>query len=444
MRTRTGWLAMLLTAGMALAPTTVRAQDTYGPGLRFEPSPLTASSYVARGQLGSPTNDYDVPIADVAYPLPLYHDHPETGGFFVGSEFMWLRQTNPLKHQLIAVRGLVDNDGTVHAALPAGTQFLVFGQPFTSQALPLPGGFIGSAQAALFADNAGGPSTYVPGFNVFMGYRFHEGFEAEVNYLHMYNARYIGGATLIPQGLQSGNILENTFLFSPVFNFPTAYAGPAEKLAIGNPLAVYGIWNGATEMSLRFDQRYDEWNVGARVPICETECDRCYGLAGLRNAWIWENFRWQTTSYDFQGLADATDSAIYNNIVSNEMYGPYIGIGNEFYLGHGFSISLDVNVAVMVDFVREIAKYEREDLATESKRSARVFTIAPELEGQLNVWWYPIEGVELRVGYDVKSFFNTIASPDPVSFNFDGLDPPWIHKTYRLVDGFRAGIAFIF
>ncbi len=496
MRTRTAWLAMLLMTGVALAPTALHAQTPTGEGTApFEVPVYQLNPYTARGQIGSPTNDYDVPRADPAYPLPLFHDRPETGGFFLAAEAMFWRQSNPLRHQLIAVRGLVDNDGSIHQAIPPGTVFntigglttnpsgpglitnlpgtretiitsqtatyfpngvlaslqTVFGFIFTPgqqiaqpQGQSHPGGFIGTARPALFADDAGGPSSYTPGYTVTAGYRFREGFTAELSWTHLTHVKYSGGATLIPQGGQLGPILEDSFLYSPVYNFPTAFAGPSQKLALGNPLAAYGIWNGATEMVTKFDQRYDEWNIGTRVPMIETDCWRCYGFAGLRHVWMWERFKWRTVAYDFQGLADATDAVDYSNIVSNAMYGGYVGCGNECYLGHGFSVSLDTKAALLIDFVREIARYERGDRATGSKRSRREYSIVPELDAQLNLNWYPIEGVELRLGYDAKNFFNTIASPNPVSFNYLGLDPVWEHKAYRLVDGFRAGISLTF
>src|SRR5262249_11306939 len=125
------------------------------------------------------------------------------------------------------------------------------------------------------------------------------------------------------------------------------------------------------------------------------------------------------------------DTAIYTNIVSNRMYGPFIGVGNEYYLGHGFSISLDLKAAIMLDIVKERAKYERGDFATEAKRSRTEYTVVPEVQAQLNLWWYPIEGVAVRVGYNAFGFFNTIAAEKPIAFNFGGLDPPWEHRFLR-------------
>src|SRR5207245_11794970 len=91
--------------------------------------------------------------------------------------------------------------------------------------------------------------------------------------------------------------------------------------------------------------------------------------------------------------------AIYTNIISNRMYGPFIGIGNEYYLGHGFSISLDLKAAILLDIVKERAKYERADFATEAKRSQTEYTVVPQLQAQLNIWWYPIERAQVRASY---------------------------------------------
>lgn len=437
MRTRTGWLA-LLTVGLALTPTAARAQAPDAlPGLPPPRAPIF------RGQIGGPPLDYDVPREDPINPLPLYHDRPETGGFYVAGEFVFMRQTNPIGNQLIAVRGILDADGSVLAAL---------GGPGAIQILPcqnlipgcgLVGNFIGSGTEAVNTKQVGG-ETYVPGWRATIGYRFREGYTIEANWTHLFNARYIGGATLVPYLFQNGPLLADSFLFAPVFNFPPTYAGPTTELAVGNPLALYGVWNGAEEMSLKFEQRYDEYNIGGRVPIVEDECNRCYGLVGMRHVWLWERFKWRTVDYDNNSQAGPDDSATYINIVSNPMYGPYMGCGYECYLGHGFSIALDMNAAIMCDFVREQARYMRNDRVTVAKRDRREYKFVPELEAEVDIFWYPLAGIEIRVGYDFKAFFNTIASPNPVSFNFSGLNPPFETRAFRMVDGIKAGIGFIF
>src|SRR5262245_51418455 len=85
MRTRTSWLVGILTAGMALAPAAGRAQEV-------------------------PPADHPI------LPLPLFHDHPERGGFYAAGEYLYWRQTNTLKPQTIAVRGFDDVDGSLQVA----------------------------------------------------------------------------------------------------------------------------------------------------------------------------------------------------------------------------------------------------------------------------------------------------------------------------------------
>src|SRR5271156_673636 len=161
----------------------------------------------------------------------------ETGGFFAAAEFIFYHQTNPVGNQTIAVRGLVDADGSILAALGGAAalpalQVRPIQEVITGAGLV--GNFIGSGQDALNSNSAGG-ETYSPGYRVTLGYRFAEGYEIEGNYAWTTNTKVTGGATLAAPGFQLGPLLANSFLFSPVYNFPPLYAGPAQKLALGNP-----------------------------------------------------------------------------------------------------------------------------------------------------------------------------------------------------------------
>ncbi len=429
MRTTTKWLALVLAAGVALAPSLAKGQDIGG----------------------------SVPPMDPPSPLPL-NPHLERGGLYGWLEFILLKQTRPIGHQTVAVRGVIDSDGQVE------------GQP---------GRFIGSGRAALFTDDLG-PLTYAPGTSMGLGYRFRNGFEMDFSWWHTFTARYTGGASLVPFNFLSKPDLADTFLTASVFNFSPDFAGPMFKtpgLSATNggfaiPGQFYGIWNAADTMDIQFVQRFDQYDLTARIPIFQTDNDRCYGFLGGRFAWIWERFLWRTVDRGFRAAGTAMvtldpftgqilgsttvptgsliaddgpeNVAIYTNIISNRMYGPFIGIGNEYYLGHGFSVSLDLKAALLLDVVKERAKYERGDFATEAKRAKTDFTVAPEVQGQLNLWWYPIEGVAIRAGYNAFAFFNTIASEKPIAFNFGSLDPPWEHKFIRVFDGVNVGISFMF
>lgn len=418
MRTRNGWLALLLTVGWALAPTAVWGQQI----------------------------SYEVPQSDPAFPFPLYSPRPELGGFFFNGEFLYWRQSNPLRSQTVAQLGFVDSDGSITAPSPAG--------PFR------PGTFVGSGLEALNVSQVSGPGTYVPGYRMALGYRFRNGVAAEVIYTHLFNARFSAGATLVPRmnffpfPNQLDPQLANTVLFSPVYAFPADFAGPVgSDLGVGNPQAPFGIWNAADEMLLKFEQRLDRWELRFRVPIWETDYDpihddkrghRVYGMTGLRHTWLWERFQWRTVDRNVLGGAEPADVAIYSNVLSQPMYGPFIGCGYEKYLGHGFSLSLDLSSALYLNFVREIVRYERGDEAVGSKRANREYTIAPELEAHLNLWWYPIEGIQIRVGYDAIGILNTMHSPNPVDFYFPAPAPRFEHRTVRFLDGWNIGIGFIF
>jgi hypothetical protein len=129
-----------------------------------------------------------------------------------------------------------------------------------------------------------------------------------------------------------------------------------------------------------------------------------------------------------------------------------------------------------MDFGRSYIKWERGDRGTEAKSSRKIFTPVPEAEADLNLWWYPIEGVQIRVGYDFIALFNTFYDKELVAsqgtfvppatfipgltpagttqpgvpilglgnFNFQNLAVPIGNKVARYIDGFHFGIGFIF
>jgi hypothetical protein len=270
--------------------------------------------------------------------------------------------------------------------------------------------------------------------------------------------------------------------------------GSAANSAVTNiivvPGAAYGVWNAASVETISFVQRFDDYNTVGRFPIFENDSFRCYGLAGGRHVSLWERFAWRTTAISLGDAAPLTaidvvvpvivngiagsstlslpttngsqtfplaalvqnqasttgpqDIADYSNIVSNQMWGPVFGTGTDWWLGGGFSLNLDLRAALLVDVVKERAKYELADRSISAKRSRTDYTFVPELCANLNLVWLPIEGIELRAGYTVDTFFNTVSSPKPISFNYGALDPGYDKGTFRWLDGWNASIGFIF
>jgi hypothetical protein len=413
------WLAGLVAAGLILAPASARAQEN-------EPVPdLGAPSdlFAVRGQ----TPDGELP--DYEVPLPLGHNPANRGGFYVASSFVYFKQTNPLQHQPLAYRGFIDADGSV----PASNG--------------VPGTRYGSGALVLDAKQAGGPGTYQPGLKVNLGYWFQDGTSVDVEWMNLEKAQYFHEATIAVPHFNFGPNLADSFMWSPVFNFTNAFAGPQNKINGAGPTATYGIWDGFDVSTISFIQRTESLQAKLKTPLFYNDDFgyRMYGYTGPRFFWIWERFYWRTVNQQADGTADATDVGIYTNIVSNRMYGVFCGVGNEWYIGHGFSCNLDLDLTGYLNVVKERAKYELGDkfLPGQIKRAKTDYTVVPEARAEFNLTWFPIESVELKLGYDFMVFANTIAAPDPVSFNVGALDPPWVRR-WRLFDGFTAGLGIIF
>jgi hypothetical protein len=162
---------------------------------------------------------------------------------------------------------------------------------------------------------------------------------------------------------------------------------------------------------------------------------------------MWERFTWRVTRQELDGSSLPIDSAQYTNVVSNRLYGIHTGIGNEWFCGDtrfgAFSVSLDLQGALFIDFMKGRPKYELGDKSTAAQRGRNLVSFVPEADGQLNFWWYPYHGVVVRFGYEGMAFFNTFSSPRPVDFNFGAIAPAY-ESTIRLLDGFNLGLGFIF
>jgi hypothetical protein len=211
---------------------------------------------------------------------------------------------------------------------------------------------------------------------------------------------------------------------------------------------VFGIWDAASGMDLKYTQRYDVYTIDARQPMWQTDTYRMYGLFGPRIVWIYDRFDWRTISTDVTGVTDPANIALYSNTVSNRMYGIHCGCGHDWYLGStpigAFALQLEFEGGLYLDLVKTTANWNRGDGLISSGRSGRYSSISPAAEGRIGIKWYPWEGISLQLGYDIQTYFNTMASPKPVDFNLGNVDPQYEHYFFRWFHGFNAGISFSF
>jgi hypothetical protein len=199
-------------------------------------------------------------------------------------------------------------------------------------------------------------------------------------------------------------------------------------------------------MTIDYYQRYTEGEIIARTPIFQTDYSRVYATAGARYAWFYDKFVWRTVDRDINGIAQPQDSAIYENYLSQRMYGPTVGCGHELYAGKALALSLDLSAALLIGIEKELDKYKLGDTVnpTSNKHQLTDFRVIPNLNGALNVWWYPLEGVQIRAGYSAMMYFNTRSMEEPVSFNFGALDPVYKADAFRWVHGLNIGVGLFF
>ncbi len=429
MRTKSVWRAGLLAALAALAPGAALAQIP-----------------------GGLAGDYSPP--DHQLPYPLYSNRPDVGGLFVTGGYVMYEQSNPIKDQPVAYRGFIASQPSVPNPETGGATFVTVPDPVTgNQAFQ--GQFIGSRALALDTNQVTGPQSFQPGFQVEGGWKFRDGSALTIGFLYIAEAQYTAAATLVNTPTQLfGNQQQDTFLTSPVYNFPSDFAGPLNKIQVPNPLgvpvlipapgSVFGIWNGASTQTLLFLQRFEQLQVTYRKPFYETETYRASYVVGPRYSWIQEKFRWTTTDLDAFGNSSPIYVGVYNNQVDNQMYGVHVGLQQEWYLGCGFAAMLTTEGAAFVDVVKMRVDYERGDRGgPENKRSRTQFRAVPEVQVTPSLMWYPLEGIQLNLGWDFFAFANTVASTQPIDFNYSALAPGY-EDVFRWFTGFQASIALIF
>jgi hypothetical protein len=358
--------------------------------------------------------------------LPIPTGQAGQPGFYTGFEYVMLTQTKAIGNQTIAVRGFFDATGVL-----TGT----------------PGTFIGSGTDALNTRNMG-RREFMPGFRVEIGYKFDTGTRAYFNYMQFYDAQYRAGATQAAPGFNVRPDNADSFLSSPVFNFNPAFGGPGLDIAVdggaNGSFNTFGIWNAADVMDIKFTQRYQQMEFGLRMPMFATEFSSIYSLAGGRFAWIFERFNWRTVDIAQDGTQDPRNAANYSSTLSQRMYGLFVGCGHEVYLGNMFSASLDLTGALYMNVNKVRAKYKLGDESVQSKFGREGFDLVPSGTAEFNLWFYPTDGIQMRVGYQGITFFNTRQFREPVGFNFGNIDPNVGSRAFRLLHGFNVGIGFFF
>ena len=80
----------------------------------------------------------------------------------------------------------------------------------------------------------------------------------------------------------------------------------------------------------------------------------------------------------------------------------------------------------------------------ESKWGREEFRLVPNGNAAINLWWYPAEGVQIRVGYQAMTFFNTLYMLEPVGFNYANPDPRYETQVFRILHGFNVGVGLFF
>ena len=373
-------------------------------------------------------SDYYVPSTPtVNAPIPT--GKAGSSGVFAGVEFVMMYSTRTLRNQIIANRGFYDAGGVI-----SGT----------------PGTFIGSGAVALQTDDLG-RSSAAPGYRLTLGWKNEDNSSYYVSFMQSVDSKYNAGASITPPGFRGPINLADSFISSPVFNFNPNYSGPLndtnfDNTNTGNVGNTYGIWNAADEMTIAYLTRFTAMDAGARMPMFQTEYSRVYGTAGFRYSWFFERFTWRTVDRDVFGVATDGDSAVYKNTLSQRMYGPFVGCGHEIYLGKAFALSTDVSAAAMLSVVKERIQYKLGDpiFPTTNKRSRNTYDVVPNVNADINAWWYPLEGVQMRVGYNAMMFFNTRSIQDPVNFNFGALEGNYGTQVFRMVHGFNVGFGLFF
>ena len=461
------WLGLVLTA-VFVTPLPAFGQDC-GP----------------QAGLGAMPN-YGPPVTEM--PLPLMWGARDEGPFFA-MEAVAMRLNNVLRNQLVAQRGFWDDTGLARGD-PTGPILTVLdGRNSSSQIATLlanagtPGQFVGSGANAMFVSDVGDNSKFTPGSRLTFGYRLRNGIVFDVSYMQLVATRSTASVGIIPnRGENLRDDLANSFVSTPFYNYTPQFAGPSRDVISdvflfpipintgtvvlvnpgsatgaaneiitddasideitrfrGTPIAAYGVGNGAEVIVEKYRQQFSTGELNVRVPLFQGEVTRTYFTGGFRYMFLQERYRMYITDYDVDGNAFLMR---YTDRVKNKYYGMQAGLGSEAYLGLGWSVSVEAKGGVAAENSHtstEIANL----LNSRFEHSNNQFGVVGFFQGGAYLWWYPIEGIQLRAGYEYLGVVNARRSPNPIDYDLGRLQPNYEHK-FLSIDGFTMGVAFIF
>src|SRR6186713_1659396 len=107
---------------------------------------------------------------------------------------------------------------------------------------------------------------------------------------------------------------------------------------------------------------------------------------------------------------------------------------------------MDVTASALLSVIKERIQYKLGDplFPTTNKKSRNTFAVVPNMNADVNAWWYPLEGVQIRAGYSAMMFLNTNSMETPVTFDFGAMNANYGTQCFRLVHGFNVGVGLFF
>ncbi|MCS7168828.1 MAG: hypothetical protein RMI91_09615 [Gemmatales bacterium] len=381
-------------------------------------------------------------------------------GIYVAGEAIFFRVNSSIKSQVVARRGLVDTAGNIFAEMTVdqnGTDDDDTDDIVVIPPQPQPGRILGSNEVALRTDQVRGDDGR-PGLRLTIGYRFPNDVTIEGVFWLLPEHRRSAWASILPPNLQQGDFFSRSFLYAPFYNVPVDFIGPTndvqqilvthfinpdapDEVEEGDEVPAYGVFNGAELFRVTYKQEFYNYELNVRFPTYPLDVFRTYTSVGLRYLRSFERFELiaEDLSIDGSGLAVGR----YRNRWTNNLFGVQGSYGGEVYLGYGFALLGEVRAGLFYDDFHARTEATVEGSALILRRKHTDANLSPMLGTGVFLYWYPVDSVVVRIGYEFLGFFNVIRSTEAIDFNLGTLEPTF-RSTLLRFDGFSAGIAIRF